>query len=249
MTKRKRKKKKQIKTNVKFELIGLLLIFIAILGSGVAPLNEGFIPSGLVLLFRLFFGMWYFIVSLSFLAIGLFMLIKRRLPNFYDKKMIGLLIFTLGLLLLTHIQLFERVAITDISILKFTWHQLTNAETISQYGGGIIGGILLACCYYLFSLVGTKIIAIFSMMIGIAFIVNVSLGDMFIKTVSTTKSLIQKSRILLMNNKQAQEGNIKNNTTFTEVEPTQTTDPEELVIHEFSHKTSVSEENNDNHKN
>lgn len=245
MTKRKRKKKKQIKTNVKFELIGLLLIFIAILGSGVAPLNEGFIPSGLVLLFRLFFGMWYFLVSLSFLAIGLFMLIKRRLPNFYDKKMIGLFIFTLGLLLLTHIQLFERIVISDISILKFTWHQLMNAETLSQYGGGIIGGILLVCCYYLFSLVGTKIIAIFSMMIGIAFFINISLGEAFVKLALYVKTLFQKSQTSLQRQRRVVKNDGKTNTIPTDTD--EDTDGEEaLVIHEFSHKSSMTEENNDN---
>src|SRR5699024_6741008 len=111
---------------------------IAILGSGVAPLNEGFIPGGLVFLFRFFLGMWYFLASLSLLIIGMFLLIKRRLPNIYDKKFIGIILFLLGLLLLTHIQSFERLAVADVSILKFTWHQLMNATTVSEFGGGII---------------------------------------------------------------------------------------------------------------
>ncbi|HLS20358.1 MAG TPA: DNA translocase FtsK [Bacillota bacterium] len=244
MTKKKKRKKQRLKNNVKFELIGILLIFIAILGSGVAPLDEGFIPGGLVFLFRFFLGMWYFLASLTLLTFGLFLLIKRRLPNFYDKKFIGILIFILGLLLLTHIQLFERLVVEDVSILKFTWHQLTNAETISQFGGGIIGGMLLACCYYLFSLVGTKIVAVFSMLIGIAFIANASLGEMFIKIVHALKLLIKKSKATAQQNKRTKQKRVKEEPVVLEMDERPIND-EQLVIHEFSHKSPVTEENND----
>src|SRR5690625_880445 len=194
LSKKRKRKKPRLKKHVKYELLGLLFIFLAILGSGVAPINEGFIPGGLVFIFRFIFGMWYFVVSLAFLIIGLFLLIKRRLPNFYDKKFIGLYIFLLGLLLLTHIQLFERLAIENMSILKFTWQQIKQAETATLFGGGIIGGLLLACCYYLFSLIGTKIIAVFSMLIGIAFIANISLGDLFVKVGQFFQTLFNKSK-------------------------------------------------------
>src|SRR5699024_10312049 len=156
----------------------------------------------------------------------------------------------LGLLLLTHIQLFERLAIENMSILKFTWQQIKQAETAALFGGGIIGGLLLACCYYLFSLIGTKIIAVFSMLIGIAFIANVSLGDIFVKIGKFLQSLFNKGKASINQRKSREitpdihqetvpERNIPN---ITEQEGAR--EPEPLVIHEFSHNSSATEEPN-----
>jgi len=243
MSKKRKRKKLRLKDSLKYEMIGILLIFIAILGSGVSPIDEGFIPGSLVFLFRFFLGMWYFLASLTLLIIGLFLLIKRQLPNVYDKKFIGIFIFVLGLLLLTHIQIFERFAIEDVSILKFTWHQLTSAETVSQFGGGMVGGLLLACCYYLFSLVGTKIIAVFSMLIGLLFIVNISLGDLFVKLTSYFQTVFKRMKTLFNEREQTQAEKVETEPVVVETNEAPL-DDKELVIHEFSHNSPATEENN-----
>jgi DNA segregation ATPase FtsK/SpoIIIE, S-DNA-T family len=107
--KRRRKKKNTLKKQVQFELLGLLFVFLAIFGSGASAISDGAIPGGLEHIFRFFLGIWYFVASLFLFVIGLFLIIKRRNPNFLHKKMIGFYIILLGTLLYTHIQTYESL--------------------------------------------------------------------------------------------------------------------------------------------
>src|SRR5699024_6497699 len=105
-----------------------------------------------------------------------------------------MLIFFLGMLLFTHIQTFDRLLVdpNDTSILKASWnhyiHYVQGEGVTSQLGGGLVGAILFAITYYLFSFAGAKIVAIFSLIIGILFITNLSLGNIY----NVMKQTIQK---------------------------------------------------------
>jgi DNA segregation ATPase FtsK/SpoIIIE, S-DNA-T family len=197
--KRKRRKRKtSLKKQVQFELIGLLFIFLAIFGSGASAISDGAIPGGLEHIFRFFLGIWYFTASLFLLGIGLFIVIKRRYPNFLHKKMIGFYIILLGTLLFTHIQTYVSLLAvsSDTSILKATWttffNYVADDATAGQTGGGMIGAFLFAFCYYLFSSVGAQIVAVFSILIGVIFLTEFSLGDFFTKLVVQSKAKMKK---------------------------------------------------------
>ncbi len=85
--KRKRRKKtttKQLK-GLQKELIGLLLIFIAIFGSGAAMLSGGAIPDWLGNIFQFFLGIWHFILPVALFIIGFYLIIKRQVPDFYPE--------------------------------------------------------------------------------------------------------------------------------------------------------------------
>src|SRR5690625_4196341 len=89
MAKKRKKRKKQLKQQLKYELLGLLFIFLAVFGSGASAISDGAVPGGLEHIFRFFLGIWYFIASIFLLVTGVFLLIKRRYPDFYHKKLIG----------------------------------------------------------------------------------------------------------------------------------------------------------------
>ncbi|WP_099158155.1 FtsK/SpoIIIE family DNA translocase [Virgibacillus ndiopensis] len=198
MAKKRKKRKKQLKKQVKYELLGLLFIFLAIFGSGAGAISDGAIPSGLENIFRFFLGIWYFIASIFLLITGVILMVKRRYPDFTHKKMIGFYIILSGSLLLTHIQTFERLLLLtgDTSILKATWDNffayLNGQGTAMQTGGGLIGAILFAFCYYLFSAVGAKIVAVFSILIGFIFMTDFSIGDFFSKFLKKIKETLRK---------------------------------------------------------
>src|SRR5699024_2836360 len=158
--KRRRKKKNKLKQKVKYELLGLLFIFLAIFGSGASVISDGAIPGGLENIFRFFFGIWYFVASIFLLITGVILLVKRRYPDFTNKKLVGFYVFFLGILLLTHIQTYERLLIlanNDISVIKTTWYHfnayIDGQGSAMQTGGGMIGAIAFSFCYYLFSAV------------------------------------------------------------------------------------------------
>lgn len=191
---KKRKSKKKLKKQLQFELLGLLFIFLSIFSSGASVISDGFIPSSLENLFKLFLGIWYFLLSIYLLFIGVYLVVKRKFPTFYTKFSVGTLIFFLGMLLFTHIQTFDRLLVdpSDTSILKASWdhyiHYIQGDGVTSQLGGGLVGAILFAITYYLFSFAGAKIVAIFSLIIGILFITNLSLGNMY----NRMKQTVQK---------------------------------------------------------
>lgn len=184
MAKKKRKKKGKLKQKVKYELLGLLFIFLAVFGSGASAISDGAIPAGLENVFRFFFGIWYFVASIFLLVTGVMLLVKRRYPDMFHKKLVGFYILFIGLILLTHIQTYERLLMgvnEDVSIIRATWQHFlaytSGQGDAMQTGGGMIGAIAFAFCYYLFSSAGAKIVAVFSMMIGFIFMTEYSIGD------------------------------------------------------------------------
>lgn len=195
--KRKKKSTKQVKL-LKFELLGLLFIFLAIFGSGASAISDGAIPGWLEHFFQFFLGIWYFVASVFLFIIGLLLLVKRKFPDFWTRKMVGFYILFAGLLLFTHIQTLESLLVTvgETSIIGTTWDNFLSyiggTGTTAQIGGGMIGAILFTFCYYMFSLAGSKIVAIFSMLIGIIFITNLSLGNLFSKAFAKSKGVFSE---------------------------------------------------------
>src|SRR5690625_3191457 len=108
--------------------------------------------------------------------------IKHVFTYFTDDKLIVFYMVFLVLLLLTHIQTYEPMLLmtTDPSILRLTWHHflayVNNEGPASQLGGGFVGGLLFTFTYYLFSAIGAKIVAVFSIIIGFIFMTDLSLG-------------------------------------------------------------------------
>lgn len=212
MAKKRKKRKKQLKTQLKYELLGLLFIFLAVFGSGASAISDGAVPGGLEHTFRFFLGIWYFIASLFLLITGIFLLIKRSYPDFSHKKLIGFYISFSGVLLLTHIQTFERLlmVVENPSIIRATWDNffsyVNGQGAATQTGGGMLGGIIFAFCYYLFSSIGAKIVAVFSVMIGFIFMTEFSLGEFFAKIGKGLASIMKKTKARLLefrNNRQA----------------------------------------------
>ncbi|HLR40563.1 MAG TPA: DNA translocase FtsK [Virgibacillus sp.] len=204
MAKKRKKRKKQLKQQLKYELLGLLFIFLAVFGSGASAISDGAVPGGLEHIFRFFLGIWYFIASIFLLGTGIFLLIKRRYPDFYHKKLIGFYISFLGVLLLTHIQTFERLLMTieDPSILRATWDNffayVSGQGSATRIGGGMLGGVIFAFCYYLFSSIGAKIVAVFSVIIGFIFMTELSLGDFFAKVWKGIAAMMKKTKSRLI---------------------------------------------------
>ncbi|MBY7143611.1 cell division protein FtsK [Virgibacillus sp. NKC19-3] len=194
--KRKKRRNNKLKKQVKFELLGLLFIFLAIFGSGASAISDGAIPGGLEQIFRLFLGIWYFVASIFLFITGIILLIKRRYPDFANKKMTGFYILFAGILLLTHIQTMESLLVTvgDSSILGATWDNfisyVNGQGTATQTGGGLVGGLLFTFSYYLFSSAGAQIVAAFSIIIGVIFMTELSLGDFFSNLWKKIKSVL-----------------------------------------------------------
>ncbi|MFA1821229.1 DNA translocase FtsK [Virgibacillus oceani] len=247
MAKKRKKRSKKLKKQLKFELLGLLFIFLAIFGSGASAISDGVIPGGLEHIFRFFLGIWYFVASVILLITGIIFMMKRRMPDFSSRKMTGFLIFFIGLILITHIQTYERLVVTEnISIIATTWDQffdyLSGQTSAAVLGGGMIGALLFTFSYYLFSLVGAKIAAVFSMIIGIMFMTEVSIGELLKKSYTKISSAVNNINEKWRNYRMEKKERKMENAPPLEVDKNGIDKKEEPLIHAFTDTTYTAEE-------
>jgi len=194
--KKAKKKKEEWKKTLKFELIGLIFLAITLLGFS----KLGIVGTLLVNFYRFFFGEWYMLGLLSLFIISIYIIWKRSWPPFINRPLTGVYLITGAILLLSHVTLFKLLSnggtFIQPSVIVNTWDlfRLEVAGEISTYdlGGGMIGAILFAASYFLFDEAGTKIIAIFLIVIGIVLVTGKSLTDSIAKITMPILRFIKK---------------------------------------------------------
>lgn len=180
----KKKKRKESKKSFEHaaELYGILLVLIAILGLGKYGVVGRFFTSFSIFLF----GSIYMLFLVSILIIGAYLVVKRECPDFFTTKLIGIYVFTLGLLILMHQGFIEKES-NMMSIFKETINQLVggfnsvmNTGTLTDLaavGGGIIGGVFAILFDALFSYTGMQIVSWTLIGLGFLLFVGFSLFD------------------------------------------------------------------------
>lgn len=180
----KKKKRKESKKSFEHaaELYGILLVLIAILGLGKYGVVGRFFTSFSIFLF----GSIYMLFLVSILIIGAYLVVKREWPDFFTTKLIGIYVFTLGLLILMHQGFIEKES-NMMSIFKETINQLVggfnsvmNTGTLTDLtavGGGIIGGVFAIIFDALFSYTGMQIVSWTLIGLGFLLFVGFSLFD------------------------------------------------------------------------
>ncbi|SFF71183.1 DNA translocase FtsK [Halobacillus alkaliphilus] len=232
-----KKKQSGLKQQVKFELMGLLFILIAVFGSGASAISDGAVPGGLERIWQFFFGVWYFVASLFFLILGVFLMVKRSWPSFLHKRLIGVYIVFVSLLLFTHLEtLSDELAAGEGSILAMTWERITGMMRgeLSFYsiGGGLSGAFLLSITYFLFSGTGAAILSFFLFLIGIIFISEWSIGN-FVSVIGN------KGKDIL----QDQVKRIKESKAHPKEKKSQREQPEETTVIEMNEPETSEYEN------
>ena len=144
--------------NYSVELIGLLLILIGIIGFGFGPIGE------MIKQFAMFIvGEWWALILLFLLFMGLYMLIKRKLPNFFTCRLLGLYIFIIVILTASHCNFINNFDSKEIIGMTNTRYQeridsmvsgsgiFSSGDRTKDIGGGIVGA---ACALGFDSLFG-----------------------------------------------------------------------------------------------
>jgi DNA segregation ATPase FtsK/SpoIIIE, S-DNA-T family len=183
MSKKKKRSKKQIdlKRTIQFEIIGLLLMAI----STISIVQLGAVGHAVVYFFRFFLGEWYMVGLIGMFAIAGYLMIERKVPFLFHRKLVGTYIILLSMLLLSHVKLFELLsnhgAIKNPSVITNTWElfwQEVKGETsTSDLGGGMVGAISFAVAYVLFDTSGTVLFSFVLMMVGAILITGKSFGE------------------------------------------------------------------------
>lgn len=173
--KKKRKEPEKKDTGYQIELIGVILIVVAIIGC---------IPgTGLVGNFTRNFAMflvgpWYGILLLAVIAVGIYMIVKRDKPDFFTSKLIGLYIFIIGILLLSHINYLEDTDLKGWDIVTETINSfMASSKNLSNVGGGILGAFFSFVFVSLFEIKGTKIVIWVLLICGVVMFTGISIHD------------------------------------------------------------------------
>ena len=191
MAKKKKTKDENTKSfSYSVELTGLILILIGIIGFGFGPVGA------LIKKFSMFLvGGWAWIFLLLIVAIlGMYMLVKRKMPKFFSTKMLGFYIICLVLLIASHFGFVEKCAdakeifqvtldnfMDRISSISGSTALFTSGTTTIEIGGGIIGAAGSVLLSSLFGLTGTKIVLIVLVLFGFILFFNITFSDMFAK--------------------------------------------------------------------
>lgn len=182
-SKKKRSDKRALdwKRTLTFELGGLGLLAISIIA--LANIG-GFVGQALIELSRFFFGEWFSILLVGLLLLSVYFIIKRKWPHFATRRLAGVYVLIAALLLYSHVETFAEInnqaPLGNPSILKNTWSQFwgeVKGGSPKALGGGIIGAILFAISYFLFDAIGTKIIFLFLILIGLILLTGISIHD------------------------------------------------------------------------
>lgn len=180
----KKKKRKESKKSFEHaaELYGILLVLIAILGLGKYGVVGKFFTSFSIFLF----GSIYMLFLVSILIVGAYLVVKREWPDFFTTKLIGIYVFTLGLLILMHQGFIEKES-NMMSIFKETINQLVGGfnsvmktgtlTDLTAVGGGVIGGVFAILFDALFSYTGMQIVSWTLIGLGFLLFVGFSLFD------------------------------------------------------------------------
>ena len=184
----KKKKTKEDSAN-KFEysveLTGLILILIGLIGFGFGPVGAIIKEFAMFLL-----GEWWFCILILVLVLGIFMLVKRKLPNFFSSKLIGVYLIIIVVLVLSHMT-FVKTCDKSIGIFQATVDNYmdridsitknniltSTGQTSIVIGGGIVGAVFSFGISALFGLTGTYIVLSIMFIFGLVMAFNLNLGN------------------------------------------------------------------------
>lgn len=192
----KRKKRKDTKNkSVSVELIGLILMLISIIGFGFGHVGN------FIKMFTMFlFGTYYIVLILFVLLIGTYMLFKRKMPKFFNNKLIGFYIVMIVILTCAHFGYLDNISVVKEIMTNFFENYLDAMNTIkvsssvTEYttpsiGGGIIGSIFLSLFYFLFDKTGTIIVLVVLGIFGCVMLFDITIADIFDKIKSIFGSI------------------------------------------------------------
>ena len=221
---KKKEEKDSSKKNNKHnpELIGLLLVLVAIIGIGEYGPVGNIITS-----FALFLVGAYYIPLLIWMAyMAIRMIIKREYPNFFTSRMIGLYLLFLAFLIQSHIKFVENNE-KVIDVFKETINNLVLAFKASHVsiepGGGIIGAVFALLFNRLFAN-GAYVVIIALVIFGLIMLFNASLSEFIKNTINFIKKGIYYFK------KDKEEKTLSNN------------DDKKIVISDINELTKIDDE-------
>jgi len=191
---------KDMSRNLKFELLGIIILIISALALG----KFGSIGGSLAFFTKLFAGNWGFIIPLLGGMYALYLMLKRQQLKF-NIRFYGILIFFIVLLIYSHLNLYTQLQGTvnsEINIISTTYDAIVESRTTEEsidLGGGLIGALCLNLSIYLFDISGTRLVLIGGLLIGLLLVTKLTIGDVLYNTKQYLQGIFNRLHIYCKN--------------------------------------------------
>ena len=196
MAKKKKRKETKKKFEYQVELYGIFYILLGILGiCGYGPCGE-FICA----CFAFLFGCLYLVFLIGIILMGLYIIIKKEYPDFWNTKLVGFYILIIGILMLLHMSYVNDGFISFGNTMTKTFQNSMHVFDIingasrnlafENIGGGIIGGFFVSIFASLFDVSGAKIIYIVLIIFGALILTGISIADVVKNILDGSRDMI-----------------------------------------------------------
>ena len=195
MAKKKTKKETEKKEfQYSKELQGLLLILIGVIGFG----DFGIVGS-VIKGFSIFLcGTWYPIFLVLSLILGIYFVAKRKSPDYFTARLIGLYTIIVAILLFSHLNYVSNNDLSGIDIFRVTidniMTSLNNFDLLRDTGGGMFGALFSSLFVTLFDINGTMVVVVVLAIFGIVMLFDITLADI-LKAIATPFKRKEKNEV------------------------------------------------------
>ncbi|MBC2215174.1 DNA translocase FtsK [Listeria welshimeri] len=186
--------KKKKSASFRIEITGIVLIAIGLIGI----LQLGFIGRGFFALAEMFVGLLSYVLLAGIVILGGYMVIRRKMPRLFSKRLVGIYLIVLGFLTYIHMSFIIHHLGANAPVVSSTWklvlENLFRPNQVSFVGAGMIGAAITSVTYFLLDRLGTNIIAILLIIYGFSLVSGVSIRQFFSKITEFVRYLFSKGK-------------------------------------------------------
>ncbi len=189
-----RSKKKQ-SASFRLEITGVILIAIGVIGL----LQLGFVGRGFFALAEMFVGLLSYVLLAGSVILGGYMVIRRKMPHLFSKRLVGIYLIVLGFLTYIHMYFIIHNLGANASVISSTWklvlENLFRPNQVGFVGGGMIGAVITSVTYFLLDRLGTNLIAVLLIIYGFSLVSGISIRQFFSKIAEFVRYLFAKGKV------------------------------------------------------
>ncbi|EAD3054114.1 DNA translocase FtsK [Listeria monocytogenes] len=189
-----RSKKKQ-SASFRLEITGVILIAIGVIGL----LQLGFVGRGFFALAEMFVGLLSYVLLAGSVILGGYMVIRRKMPHLFSKRLVGIYLIVLGFLTYIHMYFIIHNLGANASVVSSTWklvlENLFRPNQVGFVGGGMIGAAITSITYFLLDRLGTNLIAVLLIIYGFSLVSGISIRQFFSKIAEFVRYLFTEGKV------------------------------------------------------
>ncbi|ECR3484188.1 TPA: DNA translocase FtsK [Listeria innocua] len=186
--------KKKKSASFRLEITGAVLIAIGIIGI----LQLGFVGRGFFALAEMFVGLLSYVLLAGSIVLGGYMVIRRKMPHLFSKRLVGVYLIVLGFLTYIHMYFIIYNLGANAPVVSSTWklvlENLFRPNQVGFVGAGMIGAAITSVTYFLLDRLGTNIIAILLIIYGFSLVSGISVRQFFSKITEFVRYLFSKGK-------------------------------------------------------